>query len=519
MKGNLLKATNNITSYFMAVIFSLSGITVFNLILLNTPLAPYRKIISVALFLLLDICLYISFASFLRNRSDAKKIVLIIALINIIYFLPDIVTGSFTSYAQYLILVFPFSVIAIFIAVSDDERERFLKCMDRLAIIVSLIACYFIYLLITTTDDDNGMYYLVHNVLHIYKFTHGNIALFFTPFLFITIGNLAFGRYKGKKEIAYFAYALFILYTIICAGLRNAILSIFIVIIFAILGIVFKFFEPENKKKSLVQLFALLFFASIIFSNPNIFVMRSSRLKQVEGDIIQDLRDKEEKKTADFELGSKFVVYANEEETEEEGKPRLDMEALGDLPAVDAMTGEEATIRTIFIKHIFASDKTEKEVNKMLHDDIKKKTGRYIIVSDENRDDTSKYTVYRDRNYLWKAAINEWRKSKIVGNGIKHYQTKYEGTMPHNVILELLSDYGLIGTIICTILFFALFIKTLIYIRRKKSTLAIIMLLVIAFFPQFLFYTSVYNEAGLLFVVTFMISCLYISRKTKGENE
>ena len=58
------------------------------------------------------------------------------------------------------------------------------------------------------------------------------------------------------------------------------------------------------------------------------------------------------------------------------------------------------------------------------------------------------------RNELYEAAITEIMKKPIIGHGIGYYETLGLGYV-HNIFLDILLCFGIIGVIIVTIMFFA----------------------------------------------------------------
>lgn len=97
------------------------------------------------------------------------------------------------------------------------------------------------------------------------------------------------------------------------------------------------------------------------------------------------------------------------------------------------------------------------------------------------------------RKFLWMAALQEIKASPLVGHGPMAFQDKY-GTYPHNLILEIGTDFGLIAVGLVALLALIVFFR-LIPLTGKRPYLAAFAIYVLAFLPQHAVSGSLYGNA------------------------
>ena len=100
---------------------------------------------------------------------------------------------------------------------------------------------------------------------------------------------------------------------------------------------------------------------------------------------------------------------------------------------------------------------------------------------------------------LLTSVVCAFKKNILIGNGPLSFQNKYVGTYPHNIILEVMCDFGLVGvTVIIYILVIAIkqFLKSISDFKNNKWKIYVF---VSAYLPQFLLYTTFYLNGILLF--------------------
>jgi hypothetical protein len=138
-------------------------------------------------------------------------------------------------------------------------------------------------------------------------------------------------------------------------------------------------------------------------------------------------------------------------------------------------------------------------------------TGEYIIISNPKTldklilDDKKVDNEYRfDRPALYYLALGEFNKSKIFGMGSLAFQEKYNGYYPHNMLLEFISELGLIigGAVILFIAW--LFIRLLLRTKKDKNA-AYMFLYICAFIPMLMVSGTIWCSPMLLFASGFAL--------------
>lgn len=110
-----------------------------------------------------------------------------------------------------------------------------------------------------------------------------------------------------------------------------------------------------------------------------------------------------------------------------------------------------------------------------------------------------------NRTNLWTNAWREFLKNPIFGNGPLSYANKYNGYFPHNILLEVLCDFGIAGFLI---LFGSISVFLFLYLRllrKSRSTnRAYFLLFSLLSIPCYLLYTTWYANAKILFTLVFL---------------
>jgi len=111
-----------------------------------------------------------------------------------------------------------------------------------------------------------------------------------------------------------------------------------------------------------------------------------------------------------------------------------------------------------------------------------------------------------NRGTLYKLAMMEFMKSPVTGMGPGNYTLKY-GKYPHNVLLELLCETGLAGTIpLVTLILWA--VIRLLLIGRKRPEVSSIVLIFAAFAIQACISGSLWNCPALLCALGYGLAAL-----------
>lgn len=119
----------------------------------------------------------------------------------------------------------------------------------------------------------------------------------------------------------------------------------------------------------------------------------------------------------------------------------------------------------------------------------------------ENKEILSKseYGNGWERMFLWKLAIAEGNNAPLTGLGPLGYNIKYGG-YPHNMILELIADFGYLFTTLFMSIIVVLTVSTF---RKGKNDLdiACILVLLMSYLPSFMLSDTIYYSKELLFAL------------------
>ena len=188
--------------------------------------------------------------------------------------------------------------------------------------------------------------------------------------------------------------------------------------------------------------------------------------------------------------------------------------------AIDAKDNETKTVELIFMENIIYSDQAKTKTENILHEDVIKNSKKYLIVKDQYRTSVAEYSVGTDRYNLWYTAFGEFKKSPLIGQGALFYQTKYDEFFPHNIILEILTDFGIIGLIITMSIAILLIYKSIKYIRQKKDkSMLLILVFGLSYIPAYLLYNSLYSDNSLAFLITLLATYVIVNKEKNRKIE
>ncbi|WP_276947705.1 O-antigen ligase family protein [Acetatifactor muris] len=121
------------------------------------------------------------------------------------------------------------------------------------------------------------------------------------------------------------------------------------------------------------------------------------------------------------------------------------------------------------------------------------------------------------RVYLYRIAIEEAKRNWVGGMGPLGYQQKY-GTYPHNLILEVLADFGYIIGILFMV---SIFYLVVVVFRCAKYDVRALVLLVIAIgcVVRFMLSIDSYTEPLLIWIITYAIGLKVFKKDTKCNEE
>lgn len=422
------------------------------------------RLIAVAVFLVLDVVLGVLF---LKSKPN-KKTIASFVIFNIIYLMPLLIDKDIMAIMQYLVLIVPVTIIALMLSTDDDIKHIYLKYLVYASRILMLVAILYVVLQYTSTyRDEKG-------VVIIYNMTYGDMAyLFLTGFVVSAIDCI-----ERKHIISYIGLIIFSL-TIFFSGSRSAILCVIFTIILWVTLIIIK--APKGGKiKSLVAIIAIVATATAGM----FFIPEGSRLNFIHFDVT----------SPDFSI--KNLIF---ETNEENGN---------DINVIYVPQNSEMNIYDIYEYEIIKRDNSKSVTENILHDDVA--SGRNEIIQLVNEDDRSiaeNYKVKNHRTFLWNAAINEFKRHPITGNGPRYFMKKYDGFYPHNILLEAMTDFGIVGLIVEVALGLYCFVKGIkLYLKDDKNYYFGLILLLFSHVPRYLLYTTIYSNPTIALTVLFFFT-------------
>ena len=171
-------------------------------------------------------------------------------------------------------------------------------------------------------------------------------------------------------------------------------------------------------------------------------------------------------------------------------------------------------ISEAFEYYILNSNNTITQTEDILHRDIMNQAGEYLIVNPGYYAEAVEYHLpINSRVYLWSTAWNEFSSAPLMGHGPLYYQQKYEGYFPHNVVLEIMVDYGLVGVLLVGVLvLYTYFYAIVLAVKTSDRMLGELLALVTAYIPMHMLYHSLYSNGIFIFTVCVL---LFIVIKTK----
>ncbi len=126
-------------------------------------------------------------------------------------------------------------------------------------------------------------------------------------------------------------------------------------------------------------------------------------------------------------------------------------------------------------------------------------------------DPASQLSFGSNRTRFWELAFENFRESPILGLGPDAYrflQPKIFGSHPHNVILQFLTDYGVVGSVLFGVLFLLCVVAALGHIRDRMDDLrgerVVAIALIVAFSAHALLDGTFYHAVPLMLIVLCM---------------
>ena len=217
------------------------------------------------------------------------------------------------------------------------------------------------------------------------------------------------------------------------------------------------------------------------------------------------------------ESGVKFVI----KDVVQKEPVQISSYRLSNFNIIDAEDNTEKTVEQAFKKYFAKWDKSQEETEKILSEDILNDNQKYLIAKEQFRFSISNFELNMDRANLWSLSLAEIKKAPIFGQGPMFFHSKYKEYFPHNIILEILTDFGIVGLIIVSTFIIFLFIQMLKALKKQRDNeMLLLMLFCISYLPSYLLYETLYNNNTLIFAITlFLIYIVFNKKQSKTIQE
>ncbi|MBR3184105.1 MAG: O-antigen ligase family protein [Firmicutes bacterium] len=421
------------------------------------------RLISLVLFVMLDVAIGLAF---LKNRPS-KKMIGILVVFNALYILPLLLSWDKIVVLQYIMFVLPVTILSVAFCADDEVKESFFMYLRYICRALLVIAVVYIVLQYVSSDRN------FRGIVQIHNMTYGDMGyLFLTGFVMSLIDIAEKRRVIGFLGLVIFALAVFF------SGTRSAILCAAFAVLLLIVLAFMK--STREEKRAMVIGIGILIVTMIVGL---LIVPSGSRLNFLHVDL------------TDPDFSIKSILF---ETTERNKRDRL---------VIYVPTNEEMYLSDIYTEEIINNDKPKAETQKILRNDVKSNKNKYIkLINEEDREAAEKFRVTNHRTFLWKAAIAEYKKSPLIGNGSRYFTKKYSGFSPHNIFLEMMSDYGIIGLVLLTGLGIYCFVRGFrLYHKTGDANLFRIILLLFSHVPRYLFYTTLYSNCTIAMTVIIFV--------------
>lgn len=430
------------------------------------------RLISIGIFALVDLIMAFEF---MKSRPD-KRYYLILAVFNAVYILPLLLTFDKTEVAQYIIFVLPVTIFAMMLSGDSEKTESFFHYLKIAVKLLFAVAIGYIILQYVGTERDYMGVVVIHNM------TYGDMGyLFLTGFVVAAIEFKEKRNWFSVLEIIVFSLAIFF------SGTRSAILCVaFAIVLWIVLFSISKSITENEKKSVLIGIIAVFF----ALSAGLLIVPSGSRLNIINIDT----------DWSDFSL--KDLIFETEEEES------------FDINVIYTPTGAERKISEIYEEEIVKRDTTKTETEDILHEDVSSGRNEIItLISEDDRAFAENYRPYRHRTFLWRTAIKEFKKAPFTGNGPCYFKNKYDGFFPHNILLEAMTDFGVIGLLIISGIGIFCFAVGIIEYKNGRGYYFGLILLLFSHVPRYLLYTTLYSNPTIALTILFFLTPVIIKNR------
>lgn len=412
------------------------------------------RIIALIIYAVIDVSLV---ALFLKKKPT-KIAFFILIIFNLIYILPLMVHPEKITILQYLMFIVPITLFSLMLSEDDTIKELFFRYFKYAAIVLFFIAIVYIALQTVSTERERNGVDLIHNM------SYGDMGyLFLNGFLASVIYCKEKKYFIGLLGMIVFSLGVFF------SGTRSAVICIlFVIVLWIALALL-------NKKTSKSEKRLLLVGISVIILTLVVGVVTipsGSRLNFFKIDF------------TDPNFSLKSIIFETEQDN------------INDIMVIYTPTNEERPISEIYEEEIIKSDRTKSETQNLLREDVSENRNEYIkLINEEDREFAENYKIINHRTFLWHVAIEEYKKHPVIGNGARYYMLKYNGFFPHNIILEALVDFGVIGALLVIMIGLYCFIRAVrYYLKTNDDNCFLLIILLFSHVPRYLLYTSLYSN-------------------------
>lgn len=333
-------------------------------------------------------------------------------------------SGNLLSFAVAMLFSLQFSGVAIYI-LEGNKVNQMIKNFDYYGIILDIFAIFYIARFFVSTEENlndfSGMSYMT--IAYAYMTI---LMVFILKVLFI---DKQFSKWKWASILLYWV-------TIVYTGTRGPIACT--ALFFLVVGLycmVKKYWKKLFLSIGLGILFSTFLFFSIYYYSPE-GTGSAGRLQNIDYD-----REIYNTNAAE-KVAENYIINISE---------------------TKKINSEDFSVQEIYTLYITENDNNIEDSIRELQEN-KDKNGNIIA---ETEDEGALrgirgHSLYRGRDLLKTFAISEFKKSPLIGNGPMFFINKYN-EYSHNIITEILCDYGIVGCIL-----FAGIMLTLVALNMKK---------------------------------------------------
>lgn len=388
-------------------------------------------------------------------------------------------SGTLLSFAVAILFSAQFYLVAVHV-LEKEKKKTLVKNFDFYGI--CLIIFSVIYILRFFFSDGE-------NLNSFCGMTYMSIAYVYMVISIIFIFKIIFLKEKGKWFWKYWSLLIYFI-TMIYTGTRGAVVcTIFFFVVFALYWLINKDVISAMKTLGWGSIFlALLFFSIYVWSPEG----SGSAGRMQDFDYDKDIYNSQVNSIVSDQTETRILT--------EKGS---------------YVTITNVVLQDIYAEYIIRSDKNIEESLKELSSNETEEGQKILIASEKTEEAFRKYKLYMGRNLLAKFSIEEFKKSPIYGNGPMYYINKYNN-YSHNILTDILCDFGIGGIAVFLTLMVALLIINVKSILADKFT-AIIAILSLTMCASFMLSNNMYEGGIWIFLCSFAILNFMKNKGVKDE--